>query len=324
MFQRYLPVCLKLFDGGAAAGAAGAGAGDAGSGDQGGTQAAVPGSTRRGKSGDYSNVKFGIQPEDTGASDAGKQSKTGTTVTSDTLEARKSAFQQFLADNKDLDDERQQQLFNRRFKDYKGLQDTVSKNQPVIDMLMQRYKITDGDVAKLTEAIENDDAYWSEAAEDAGMTVDQYKKFQKLQRENEALMKEQRQRVGQEQAEQQLRKWQTEADALKAKYPQFDLSAEIQDSQFKALLRSGIPMETAYNAIHMDDVMQSAVGSAAAAAEQRVVNNIRAKGQRPTESGTASQSAFIVKDDVTKLSKADRAEAVRRAQMGDTITFGRR
>lgn len=314
---------LHLFEGGAA-GAGGAAAGD-GAGDgsaQGGTNAAVPGNTRRGRSGEYANVKFGVQPEDTGASDAGKQ--TDVSVTSNTLEERRAAFQKFLTDNKDLDDERQQTLFNRRFKDYKTLQDAQAKNQPVIDMMLQRYKITDGDLSKLTEAIENDDRYYEEAAEEAGMTVEQFKRFQKLQRENEQLVKQQQARIGQEQAETQLRKWQQEADALKAKFSSFDLNTEIQDQHFKAMLRAGVPMEQAYKVLHMDAMMNDAVGNAAAEAERRVVNNVRARGNRPVENGTAAQSGFTVKDDVSKLTRKDRAEIARLAAMGEKITFGRR
>ena len=68
----------------------------------------------------------------------------------------------------------------------------LSQQKPILDMLMQRYKIGDGDLSKLSAAIENDDAYWSEAAEEAGMSVEQYKQFQKLQRENLALRQAQR------------------------------------------------------------------------------------------------------------------------------------
>ena len=49
----------------------------------------------------------------------------------------------------------------------------VYKRQ-VIDMLMQRYGIADGDVQKLMSALESDNAYWNAAAEEAGMDVEQW------------------------------------------------------------------------------------------------------------------------------------------------------
>ena len=61
--------------------------------------------------------------------------------------------------------------------------------------------------------------------------------------------------------------------------------------------------------------------SAARAAEKQVVDTIRAKGARPAENGTAAQSAFTVKDDVSKLTREDRAEIARRAARGDSISF---
>ena len=55
--------------------------------------------------------------------------------------------------------------------------------------------------------------------------------------------------------------------------------------------------------------------------ELDTVDGIRAKGARPQENGTTSQGAFIVKDDVSKLSKRDRAEIIRRAARGEHIEF---
>lgn len=312
---------LTLFEGGAAAGGASAGGtgGDGGA-AQGGTNAA-PGSARRG-SGDLSNVVYGKQPEDSGNNaPAAGENKADVSTTSDTLEARKAAYQQFLTENKDLDDQRIQGIINKRFKEYKTLQETVDKNQSVIDMLNERYGITDGNVDSLRSAIENDDAYWADAADEAGMSISQYKEVMRLKRENAQLVKQQQIRLGKEQAERQVQTWQAEGEALKAKFPGFNLAAEFENPQFKALLRANVPMEQAYKVIHMDALMNDAVGNAASAAEKRVVDNVRARGTRPAENGAASQSPFTVKSDVTKLTKKDRAEIAKRAARGDIISF---
>jgi len=205
-----LDINLSLFDGAAAGGGDGAGAaasGQAGDGAKGDSQATAPGSTRRGKNtGEFSTVLFGKQEtpaaagdgsgSDSGqqqSSDAGSDKKTGVTVTSDALEDKRKAFQELVnGEYKDVYTEETQRIIDRRFRESKNLEQQVGRNQPVIDMLMQRYKIADGDITKLSAAIENDDAYWSEAAEEAGMSVEQYKQFQKLQRENQALLDEQR------------------------------------------------------------------------------------------------------------------------------------
>lgn len=258
--ENLLNIRLDLFDGGAAAGGDGAGAAapasQNGDGAKGGSQAA-PGSTRRGKSGEFQNVLFGKQSAPAAAGEGGgqegqqqssvagsdKDKQPGVTTTSDTLEARRKAFQDLVnsEEYKDIYTEETQRIINRRFRETQNLEQQVARNQPLIDMLMQRYKISDGDIGKLTAAIENDDAYWSEAAEEAGMSVEQYKQFQKLQRENAALMRDQQQRRSQQAAQQQLQKWYGEAEQVKGVYPSFDLNAEVKNQQFLSMLKSGVP-----------------------------------------------------------------------------------
>lgn len=338
--ENLLNIRLDMFDGGAAAGGDGAGAAapasQNGDGAKGGSQAA-PGSTRRGKSGEFQNVLFGKQSAPAAAGEGSgqegqqqssvagsdKDKQPGVTTTSDTLEARRKAFQDLVnsEEYKDIYTEETQRIINRRFRETQNLEQQVARNQPLIDMLMQRYKISDGDIGKLTAAIENDDAYWSEAAEEAGMSVEQYKQFQKLQRENAALMRDQQQRRSQQAAQQQLQKWYGEAEQVKGVYPSFDLNAEVKNQQFLSMLKSGVPMQHAYEVVHLDDIKAGVAKMQAKATERQVVDGIRAKGARPQENGTTSQSAFTVKDDVGKLTKAERAEIARRVARGEIIKF---
>ena len=331
-----LHVNLCLFDGGAA-GAAAAGAGEgAGSGTQGDSQQTDPGATRRGNqttaaqrrgSGEYSNVKFGKQDQPAAAGgqqanppDAGEESKKGVETTSDTLEEKRKAFRALVdGEYKDQYTEDTQRIIDRRFRETKNLETQLSQQKPILDMLMQRYKIGDGDLGKLTQAIENDNAYWSQAAEEAGMSVEQYKQFQKLQRENAQLLQAQRRSQNQQAAEKQLQKWYQEAEAMKADYPGFDLERESQDPQFLSMLRSGVPVKLAYEVMHMDEIKSTVAQTTAQQTEKQVVEGIRAKGARPAENGTSSQSGFVVKDDPAKWTKKDRAEIVRRVQRGEQI-----
>ena len=108
---------------------------------------------------------------------------------------------------------------------------------------------------------------------------------------------------------------------LKQSFPNFSLEAESANPEFISMLKAGVPMEHAYKTIHFNEIVNDAMTTAASKAEKSVVSNIRAKGSRPIENGTAAQSAFTIKDDVSKLSKKDRAEIARRAMMGEKITF---
>ena len=164
-FKHLLDIRLNLFDGGGAAGGAGAGAaasGDGAPGTQGETQAS-PASTRRGKSGEYQNVIFGKQakPAEAGeggdpegqqrSSDAGSDNKPDASTTSNTLEAKRRAFQDLVnGEYKDIYTEETQRIIDRRFRETRNLEQQVGQYQPVIDMLMQRYQIGDGDMGTVS------------------------------------------------------------------------------------------------------------------------------------------------------------------------------
>ena len=250
------------------------------------------------------------------------QEQTDVPSTSNTLDDKRKTFRDLVSgEYKDIYTEETQRIINQRFKETKTLQAEVDKAKPLLDMLYQRYKVSDGDTAGLMSALENDDAYWSEAADEAGLTVEQYKQFQKMERELKAAKALENQRLTQQQANEQLMRWTAEADALKQTFPKFNLEVEASNPEFISLLKAGLPMEHAYKTIHFNELMNDAMATTATNTEKNVVSNIRAKGARPTENGMASQSAFTVKDDVSKLTKKDRAEIARRAMMGDTIYF---
>lgn len=332
--RKLLEIDLRLFDGAAGAAAGG----DAGGGAPQGTESALPkadvkgrsGSSRRSRSGAYDNVVFGKQADAPAAEDSvdpaaggtGEGSTSGVSTTSNTLEERRKAFEGMIeGEYKDVYTEKFQQAFNRRFKETKGMEESLAAQKPILDMLMQRYKIADGDVTKLQTAIEQDSAYWNDAAEEAGMTVEQYKAMQKLERENAELKQMRQRQLGEQQAQQKMNQWYTEGEKVKEIYPNFDLRTECANRDFLGLLKSGLSVQKAYELMHMDEIKEAAARSAAQAAGKQVVAKIQSKAARPSENGTSSQSAVIVKNDVHNLSRADRAEIARRAQRGEKISF---
>lgn len=332
--RKLLEIDLRLFDGAAGA----ASGGDAGGGAPQGTESALPkaevkgrsGSSRRSKAGAYDNVVFGKQEDasaagesvDPAAGGTGEGSTSGVSTTSNTLEERRKAFEGMIeGEYKDVYTEKFQQAFNRRFKESKGMEESLAAQKPILDMLMQRYKIADGDMGKLQTAIEQDSAYWNEAAEEAGLTVEQYKAMQKLERENAELKQMRQRQLGEQQAQQKMNQWYTEGEKVKEIYPNFDLRTECANRDFLGLLKSGLSVQKAYELMHMDEIKEAAARSAAQAAGMQVVAKIKSKAARPSENGTSSQSAVIVKNDVHNLSREDRAEIARRAQRGEKISF---
>ena len=324
---------LQLFNDGGAAGAAPAGEGAVQTSENALAKADTNrsrGGSRRGRSGAYDNVVFGKQDAaaETASSVAGSTNaeangnKSGVTTTSDTLEAKRKAFEDMIGgEYKDIYAEKFQDAFNRRFKEVKGMEQTIADQKPILDMLAQRYGIADGDMKKLMSAIEEDTSYWQEAADKEGLTVEQYKAMQKLQRENAELQRMRERQAGEQQAQQQLARWMQEAESMKSLYPGFDLRAELQNREFLTLLKSHIPVQKAYELVHMEEIKQAAARNAAQTASAQMQANLKAKQSRPSENGTSSKSAAIVKNDVHSLSRDDRAEAVRRAMRGEKISF---
>jgi len=313
-----LPVVLDLFDG-AAGGPAGAGTASGGGASSGSAAGGNGGESEGGKS---SAILYGKQdpqgPEPGGGQEQNPQYQTS----SDSLEDRQRRWRELTGGEfKELYDQDLQRMTSRSAREAAALREQAGRVQPVLDMLMDRYKIADGDMGKLLAAVENDGDYLSRAAEEAGMSVEQFRQFQQLKRQNQELLQAQRQRIGQERAQAQMQDWSRQAQQLKTMYPSFDLSQEAQNRDFVSMLRAGVPVRQAFEVIHMDEIKAAAASVQAKATEKAITANIKAKGARPQENGTGTTSGFTVKDDVSRLTPKDRAEIARRAARGEIITF---
>ena len=332
---------LHLFDG-AAGGSGASSGGDGGTASAGGTglntqegdstknsNVYTPRSKR---SGAYDNVKYGKQAtaESSAEKDVDVPAAEGEKKAEEsTPEQREKAYRDFIEAHKDLYTKDTQKIINQRFKETKQLQDSNAKQKAVIDQIAKRYGLDGSDLAALQTALDNDNDYWSRAAEDAGFDdVDMFKNFKKLERENaEFHAREERARAEEEaakkvqQAKDQVTRWNAQVEEVKAKYPDFDIDKESKDKNFMSMLKSGVPMEHAYKVLHHDDIVKNAVSKAEAEREKKVVDNIRAKGARPAENGLSRASGFTVKSNVHELNKADRAEIARKAARGEYIEF---
>lgn len=323
---KLLKVDLQLFnDGGATGGAEGSAAATEGAPK---TESKPSGSSRRSKAGEFANVVFGKQEGTTsdGATSLDTEGKpmgagnTDVSTTSDTLEARRKAYNDLISgEYKDIDQQRFQEVFDRRFKQVKGIEAELAAQKPILDKLMARYGVED--VAQLDKALTEDTEYWERVAEEHGMTVEQYHAMQKLERENAELRAMRERQRGQQQFQQQIDSWYAEAEKVKELYPSFDFKTEAQNPEFLSLLRNGNSVEHAYKVLHFDELTQNAARVAAQTADAQAQARIKQKASRPSENGTSSQSAAIVRNDVSSLTRKERAEIARRVQRGEKIVF---
>ena len=312
MLHKYLfpKLDLQLFaDGGAGDGGTGA------EGAQGVTAAAALPQTKGAKN-PLADVKYGIQDEEVPAAGEPKATEVA-------QPDRKARFEEMIkGEFKDLYDERMQSTLSKRLK---GLNETAEKYNslsPTLELLAKKYGIKDSsDIEALNKAISDDDSYFEDEAMEKGISVEQLKEIRKMERENAELKRQMQEQEQHENANRLYAAWMDQAENARQTYPSFDLKSEMANPRFVDLLRSNIDVKTAYEVIHKDEIIPAAMQFAAQQIEQKVANKIKAGGARPSENGMSSQSAAVVKSDVSQLSKEDRAEIIRRVQRGERIRF---
>ncbi len=335
---------LHLFDGEGAVGGATATAGDAGTGM---AEAAPAEKTKaRGRSANpLANVQYGkaaeadaltpaepeanraIEPPIAATDEAINQKGIGLQDSQLTPEQRKAEFEKLIkGEYRDAFSERTQEIINNRFRETKGMEQQLGAMKPILDVLAEKYGVQPDDVQGLQKALSEDQSLYEEEAERRGISVEQLKEIKRLERENEGFKRaqaEQERQVGLQEASRRLQQQVQETQSI---YNGFDLTAELNHPEtgerFAALLGSGVDAKTAYEVIHMNELVTGAMGYAVKTAQQKTVNDIRARGMRPSENGASgSAPAQIVKNDPSKFTRADREEIARRVRRGEKIVL---
>ena len=304
-FKTFIPMLsLQVF-------AEGAGAGDGGTAEGQGVTAGV--ASQQKAVNPLADVKYGIQEE---ASIAKVQEEPTAVID------RNAEFEKLIKGEwKDEYDARVQDTIQKRLKSSKETVDKYNALTPTLEMLAKKYGVDIGDIESLNKAIQEDDSYYEEEALEKGITVQQLKEIRKMERENAELKAQMEEAQRQENGKKLYATWMQQAEEAKKVYPSFDIQIEMNNPKFVDLLRSNIDVRTAYEVLHKDEIIPAAMQFTAQAVESKLAKKIAANGVRPSENGMSSQSAAVVKSDVSQLSKADRAEIIRRVQRGEKIRF---
>lgn len=249
---------------------------------------ASPDRAQRDSSGDVTLAAQAAPP------DAGESSTTGDAgVSPESAPSSREAWQQLVSGPyKQFYTEDTQRIINERFKRFKTLEKQVSDTQPVLELVMDHFGITDGSVDSLRQRVEQ----------------------VRADREREQAELETR-------LDRQLDCWQQEAAQVAGLYPDFELGRMLADEEFYALVTNPdrpVSLQRAYEVTHLEDIKRRQ----AEMARTQVVDSIRARGTRPDENGTSAQSGFTVRQDVSKLSGAALADIRRRVMSGERISFG--
>lgn len=133
----------------------------------------------------------------------------------------------------------------------------------------------------------------------------------------------------------------SEAERVRAVYPEFDLTAELEHPVMGAILRGeAVPtLRQIYEGIHLEEItegrvaarvqaeiteavdraVREAVTEAERACEERLLGHIRARGQRPSEVGMSAAAGIRMHPAVNRLTRRERAMLAKRAEDGETI-----
>lgn len=199
--------------------------------------------------------------------------------------------------------------------------------EPMLQALGRKYRLAaDGlDMETVKQAVLADDSLLEEAAADAGMSVEGFRRVEEAEsilRQNEAERREAENR----------QRWQQivdEGERLKAKDSEFSLDSAMQDQRFRSMVatlqNSGMenPVEAAYYALNYNKLVQKAVEANTEMNRQQIANDIQSGMSRPNENGTARASATH-RLDPRNLTKEQREEIRKRIGRGEKITFGPR
>ena len=216
-------------------------------------------------------------------------------------------------------DARFQQGINARHKDYMQNKQQLESLNPMLDMLKEKYGVSD--VKDLQKAIMDDDSYYEEEAMERGLTVEQLKYMKQMERENKAYKAREQESIQEQMQREKIEGWLRQEAQFKQKAPDFSLREELANPEFERLLAAGVNVETAFNVIHQDEIMSGAMNYTAKKAVEKTVNDIKARGMRPSENGLGTTTTEPKRKTVGEMTGEEILEMANKAKKGEKISF---
>lgn len=216
-------------------------------------------------------------------------------------------------------DARFQQGINARHKDYMQNKQQLESLNPMLDMLKEKYGVSD--VSELQKAIMDDDSYYEEEAMERGLTVEQLKYMKQMERENKAYKAREQESIQEQMQREKIEGWLRQEAQFKQKAPDFSLREELANPEFERLLAAGVNVETAFNVIHQDEIMSGAMNYTAKKAVEKTVNDIKARGMRPSENGLGTTATEPKRKTVGEMTGEEILEMANKAKKGEKISF---
>ena len=219
-----------------------------------------------------------------------------------TPEKRQEEYNRWKEEYQDLYQKDIKNQLQGRYRENRRLQQQMESYAPLLELLGTKYGVQSGNVEEIMEAIDKDNAFFEEQAMKAGMPVETYKSFLKMQAQNNQLIEAQRRAENLRQKQDTYARWDRESEECARKYPGFDFEREAQNPEFSRLLGSGASVMTAYQACHFDELMEGMAMDTERATKKQVADTIRAGALRPEENAVSGTPAGEQKIDFMAMS----------------------
>lgn len=214
-----------------------------------------------------------------------------------------------------------QNAIQDRFKNQKDANDQLNNLKPMLDALIKKNGLKDGDYEALSKHVLDDDSLYEEEAEKMGMTVNAYKDYKALEAEAEQARQMREQQEQNAFYQQHLMTLTKQGDQLKQIFPDFDLRKELQDPAFRRMTapNGGLSVEQAYMALHYRDIMPQAVQTGVQRAQAQISASLQANAQRPAEGAMRQNAALETHVDIRNMPRKERENLIERARRGERI-----
>lgn len=218
-----------------------------------------------------------------------------------------------------------------------SIKETLAKREALLTRLAKdKYGMKADDKGAIDydafeKTVDDDDELYEERAAERGWSTDTEKYVSGLERKAEELkqMQEQQRQAAEKEAmerEQYARFQQhkAQAEAFAQKVPGFDLVKEMQASpEFARLLSYGVNVESAFYAIHHEELMAVGQQAAAQQAQQALASRIQAGQSMPMEGGLSKAPAANPQRTVNpkNMTREERRALNKRAMRGEYISW---
>lgn len=202
-----------------------------------------------------------------------------------------------------------EKTINDRIKKYKGIESENNAIKTLLNTVGLKYGLDTADkdyMQKLSAAIETDDSFYEDYADQNDMTPAEARKIVTLERKLKASEDAQRKAQAEEAQRAQFEMIRQNADKTKIQYPNFDLANELQNQSFvKILSATNGDTTAAYIATHHSDIIKGVAAQVAQKAQEATSNAIASGSMRPNENGINGTASSDVNINFKNMSLAE-------------------